>query len=645
MKRFAAFFAAGLVIVAAAFLFRSFSLAQSKAGEPTAIYTHGVLRVSLPYSAPRSGEGDLAIEVLDPEDKVIGGIDRHVFIDSGRGSREQDVAIRGALPVDDLVWHRLRYRFRYNGDSSDAFAGLTSLSRILRRPVVHVLGQESYLSGSAAAVRLIVTEADNETLLTSGSLRIELAAAGKTQTVYSGKLNEHGTTRADFHFPAGLAGKLSLRYLVNTDLGDADYVQPIRVEPKTSILLTTEKPVYQPGQTMHVRALALDRSSHQATANHRLSFEVEDSRGNKVFRQITQTDPYGIASAEFSLADEVNLGTYHLRALMDEPDAAQPDKAELALQVERYVLPRFKVDLDLAGKDAKAKRGYRPGDHVTGTVRSNYFFGKPVDHAEVVVKASARDVTVVDAGEVKGTTDAEGAFHFDIRLPDFFAGHPLNQGAALALIEATVKDNTGHSETHGEPVTVSESPLLITAFPEGGALVPGLENQVFVVASYPDGTPAQADIRARVTGHADETATTDSSGIAVIHWAGDAKTTRIDIEAKDREGNRASVPVALQSRDASSQILLHTEKALYRAGERVRLAGVVHQRKRQRLCRCRERWTNHRDARPRYREWPGEPRSHCHAGHGGNACDQRLHVRQRRTSCRRPPAGFCPARR
>ena len=40
------------------------------------------------------------------------------------------------------------------------------------------------------------------------------------------------------------------------------------------------------------------------------------------------------------------------------------------------------------------------------------------------------------------------------------------------LIEATVKDSAGHAETRGEPITVSESPLLITAVPEGGTLVP-----------------------------------------------------------------------------------------------------------------------------------------------------------------------------
>lgn len=38
-----------------------------------------------------------------------------------------------------------------------------------------------------------------------------------------------------------------------------------------------------------------------------------------------------------------------------------------------------------------------------------------------------------------------------------------------------------HAETRGEPITVSESPLLITAVPEGGTLVPNLENQVLIL--------------------------------------------------------------------------------------------------------------------------------------------------------------------
>ena len=151
-----------------------------------------------------------------------------------------------------------------------------------------------------------------------------------------------------------------LRYAVDTAIGGTEYTQQVRLEEKAAILLTTEKPIYQPGQTIHVRALALDRANDEATAGRKLTLEVEDSRGNKVFKKITQTDQFGVASAEFGLAEEVNLGTYHLRALMDG------NTAEVALNVERYVLPKFKVAVEFTGRDQRAKRGYRPGDHGRG---------------------------------------------------------------------------------------------------------------------------------------------------------------------------------------------------------------------------------------------------------------------------------------
>jgi hypothetical protein len=50
------------------------------------------------------------------------------------------------------------------------------------------------------------------------------------------------------------------------------------------------------------------------------------------------------------------------------------------------------------------------------------------------------------------------------------------------------------TETRGEPIVVSESPLLITAVPEGGTLIPNLDNQIFILTSYPDGKPARADV-------------------------------------------------------------------------------------------------------------------------------------------------------
>src|SRR5260370_5341303 len=419
----------------------------------------------------------------------------------------------------------------------------------------------------------MVTDSKNEIIEGHGSVRIELLATDKKpQALFAGKLNQRGTTEAQFDFTAGMVGSYQLHYVVDTPIGSTEFTQPVRLEDKVSILLSTEKPIYQTGQTIHESDLALDRANHEAAADRKLTFEVEDSRGNKVFKKATQTDKFGVASAEFSLADEVNLGTYHLRALMGEADSAPTNTAEIALNIEKYVLPKFKVAIDFESKDSKTKRGYRPGDHVTGTVHANYFFGKAVEGGEVTVKGSSMDVSVFDVGSVQGKADHDGAYHFDIKLPSYFAGRPLSQGAARVLIEATVKDSASHAETRGEPITVSESPLIVTAVPEGGTLVPNLENQVFILTSYPDGTPAaNTDLKVHVAGKSDQNVSSDDGGVAIVPISAGAGTQTLEIEATDKEGNHASSKIDLQARDGEDQILLRTERAIYRTGDRIQL--------------------------------------------------------------------------
>ena len=549
----------------------------------TATYSKSALAVTVPYHAPRAGRGRLVVEILDPEDRVLGRVEQSVDVVRGDGSLRQEVKFSQPLPFEDVVWERLRYRFAYSEESDAAFEGIPAISQILRRPVVRILGQNTYLAGAEAAVRVIVLDSQNQDsqnqnagsgdLAGGGSVRIELLTADAApRLLYAGRLNRRGTTEAQFRFPVGMVGSYQVHYIAETSIGSAEYTQTVQLQDAASILLTTEKPIYQPGQTIHARALALDRASHQAVADRKLTFVVEDSRGNKVFKKATQTDKFGIASADFALADEVNLGTYHLRALMGDAEAPS-NTAEVALNVERYVLPKFKVAVDFTSKDNKPKRDYRPGDHVTGTVRANYFFGKPVDGSEVSVKASSMDVSLIEAGEVSGKTDKDGAYHFDLTLPDYFAGRPLSQGAARVLVEATVKDSASHSETRGEPITVSQNPLLITAVPEGGKLIPNLENEVFLLTSYPDGTPAKTDLSVHISGIGEQHLSTDDGGVAVVKIKAVADEMSLQIDADDHRGATASAGIPLPSLDSmgEDQVLLRTERAVYRAGEPIDL--------------------------------------------------------------------------
>ncbi len=567
-----------LLLVVAALLFNFPPQAQQLA----ATYRHGSLSVAIPYTSTQEGSGKLTVEILDPEDRSLARVERNVDVRKGSGTWLQTIAPSQPIAFEDILWQRLRYRFEYDNGAHPAIEGVESVSQIIRRPVVHVLGEREYIAGSQAAIHVIVSEANSNTPQT-GSLRIDILIPDKeSRPLFSGSLNRRGTAEAGFHFPAGLTGNYQLRFSVDTPIGSAEYTQPVELNDKAAVLLTTEKPIYQPGQTIHVRALAMDRAAGHAAADRRLTLEVEDSRGNKVFRKGTATDKFGIASAEFALADEVNLGAYHLRALMGEPQSPS-NTAEIALQVERYVLPKFKVAIEFTGKDNKPKRDYRPGDHVTGTVQANYFFGKPVDHAEITIKASSMDVTVFDAATATGKTDSDGAYHFDLKLPSYFAGRPLSQGAARALIEATVKDSAAHSETRGEPITISESPLLITAVPEGGTMIPNVDNEVFILASYPDGNPASAALTVHPParfdhipfvgeeGPRDQHLSTDAAGVAILRMNPGSGVESLRIEADDHHGNRATSTVPLETRGGTDQILLHTNRAIFKAGDRIQL--------------------------------------------------------------------------
>ena len=235
-----------LLTIAALFALQPF---QASGGVPSTVatYSHGLLHLTISYHAARAGAGQLTMEVLDPEDKVLGRAERYVEVAGGQGQWRDEIKLEKPLPLDDLVWHRVRYRFEYDDRQTAGLEGTESISRVLHTPVIHILGQQSYLAGGLAAVRVIVTDSKNEVIAGRGSVRIEfLIADAKPRFLFTGQLNRRGTTEAQFRFPAGLVGSYQLRYVVDTSIGATEFTQAVRLEDKVSILLTAEKPIYQP---------------------------------------------------------------------------------------------------------------------------------------------------------------------------------------------------------------------------------------------------------------------------------------------------------------------------------------------------------------------------------------------------------------
>lgn len=349
---------------------------------------------------------------------------------------------------------------------------------------IEIVGPRELLAGSRAALRVVVTDHQQHQPAGGALVSIRLSALDTphTRQLFVGRTDTRGTLQASFAIPNLEPGSYDLIIRARYNEFRDSLTQRITLKRVYQVLLTTDKPIYQPAQLMHIRALALKRPDLHAVTDTPLTLEVADARGNKVFKQTQKTNDFGIAAVDFQLADEVNMGRYTIRAIIEDQET------EKKVTVKRYVLPKFKVTL------TTDRDYYLPGEQVEGTVQADYFFGKPVAGGDVQVTVKTFDVDYTEISQIQGKTNSEGTFDFEVRLPTSFVGQPLEQGKAFLEFEVKITDAAEHSETIFKTSTVAASHIMINAVPESGNLVPNLENRVYIMTTQPDGTPISATI-------------------------------------------------------------------------------------------------------------------------------------------------------
>jgi uncharacterized protein YfaS (alpha-2-macroglobulin family) len=580
--------AAGLILVGVALRPGGAGAAPESMTPAAYLKSKDLLLITIGLSNPQAKplNGKLAVEVVGADGVVLASKSQQVELTDAAG------AVRFELPAGKIPLDGAELRFQY-GNEEQFKVALKDIMVAKAHETTVSAGQEFH-SGSLATVRCGVhgVKSLSETIPLAGAdVEIRLKpAAGNEVTLFKGKAGDKGTTDASFKFPSVPEGNYTLIVATRSDLGEEKLEQPVRVKAESKILLVTDKPLYQPGQEMHIRALVLRPFDLTPEAQSDLTFEVEDAKGNKVFKKTLKTSEHGIAAVDFQLADEVNMGDYRIRAILG---SKQADKT---VAVKKYVLPKFKVEVKAD------KRFYLPKETIRVEVQSDYFFGKPTANAKIKLTASTFDVEFTKFKELNGTTDEIGHAKFDVELPASFIGQPLAKGNALVKLEVKLTDTADHSETATKSYPVSNQAINVNLIPEAGRLVPGVENRVFAAATYPDGSPAvKCDVQLWLGNQAKDKPfaelKTNDAGLAEFKLTPKAEQFRADnnhfeprnvemlggqviqvgggprqvldltAKAKDAKGSTAQATVALTADPQGDNVLLRLDKAIYKGGD------------------------------------------------------------------------------
>jgi alpha-2-macroglobulin len=135
----------------------------------------------------------------------------------------------------------------------------------------------------------------------------------------------------------------------------------------------TDKPVYRPGHTVHVKAVLRWRERDALLPFDRPNAEiaVSDLNDKVVFRQSVSPDNFGAVHATFPVPRTAALGAYNIRVASGEHQASG------SFEVQEYRRPEFEVFV------TPSNRFVVQGGEAVATVQARYYFGQPVANARV----------------------------------------------------------------------------------------------------------------------------------------------------------------------------------------------------------------------------------------------------------------------
>jgi CD109 antigen len=325
-------------------------------------------------------------------------------------------------------------------------------------------------SGQVESVSLAVFQGDNP-----ASDVVKVALLQDERSVAETTAQVTGRARVSLALPELAAGDYQLRVAGQTFAGQS----AIRVEEGTILFVETDKPIYKPGQTVHIRVLGLDAALKPARGE--AVVEVMDAKDIKVFKKVAPIDYWGMASVDLPLSTEPNLGVWKIQVTSGKRTA------ERDMRVERYVLPKYEVKVDLRKAWALAS------EPIAGTVAAEYSFGKPVKGELEIIALRYAGVWEEYA---RVTRPLDGKLAFDVPAVGYAAGSPVEGGMAEVRLDVKVREQaTGYEETTSRLVTIAPAPIHLRVIPESSAFKPSLPFNLLVVAETPDKQPIDTTVQ------------------------------------------------------------------------------------------------------------------------------------------------------
>ncbi len=467
--------------------------------------------IGLPLENTSRGKisAQISLQLIDPRGVVRAEAESLEALSPGVNKPQISVVLPAPLgkeqAPDDYFWYRLRYSVKAKSADGTALTpveGVVSVSEAApqffelhvaaptlvkggARNAIHVRAIHPVTSRPAAGVTvqaLVTGKEDGAKEMPTGTAVTDARGFATLEFTLPDKIDPQGV---DVEVTGKRGG-----FTVTAD-------EDLRSVNAASESLSTDKPLYQPGQLLHMRLIAFD-DNKKSLAGQVVNLEIRDPEETLVYRATPTTSRFGIAAADWQIPDNLRLGKYQIQAKFQD-GRFEGIRAFTWVKIRRYEHPTYMVA-------AKPDRDYYlPGQNADVEIRADYLYGEPVRRGHVrVVSETERKWNyreqkwdVEAAATYEGETDAQGHFvaHVDLSKDhdDLEANENPSRFSNASFSAYFTDAVTGRTEERSFDLRITHDPIHVYFISGGNGI--GYPQQFYLSTNYADGTPASCDVQ------------------------------------------------------------------------------------------------------------------------------------------------------
>ncbi len=337
---------------------------------------------------------------------------------------------------------------------------------------VNVSTSAQYTTGPTDLVRSAV--------ITSFTPTVALVAAGKETLLAPKKpwAAQGVGLGAEVALPALNDGDYQLRVRVTSTIGESSVDVPLPLYTPARIHVLTDRPLYEPGNTVKFRALALKANDLSPLEERPGVWTVTDPSGEVLLEEKAPSGKWGVVSGSFPIDLGATSGAWRVTWTSGGVSESR------TFTVKPFTLPRFRIEA------SSVKPFYRRNEKPVLKGAVKYASGAPVANAKVELNWTPQGAWPPPTSWVDGTafpkfatTSAAGTFQVELpSVPDDL------QGQASLLASLAVVDSAGDRVEGSASVLLSEDAITVSPVTElASGLVEGMNNRLFLRATTADG--------------------------------------------------------------------------------------------------------------------------------------------------------------